>query len=56
MNQRSNLPTRKVAAGGVGGALGIVICAIIPGTESPELAAAIATLCSFALAYIVPEG
>lgn len=55
MTKRSNLPTKKVAAAGVGGAFGIVLCALIPGTESPELAAAITTLCSFGLGYLVKE-
>lgn len=52
----SKTPSRKTSAAGVGGALAVVLMAVIPGTESPELAAAIATICAFALAYVIPEG
>lgn len=55
MNPDSNTPTRKVSAAGIGGALAVVLLALIPGTESPELAAAVATICAFLLAYVVPE-
>lgn len=55
MNENSNVPTRKVAGAGLGGAIGILICAVIPGTESPEVAAAIATVCAFVVGYVVPE-
>ncbi len=55
MTKRSNVPTKKVTAAGIGGAFAIVLCAVIPGTESPELAAAIATICSFGLGYLVRE-
>lgn len=48
-------PTRKVTAAGIGGAIATIVLALIPGTESPELAAAVATVCAFALGYVVSE-
>lgn len=48
-------PTRKVAGAGIGGAIATVILALIPGTESPELAAAVATIAAFVVGYVVPE-
>lgn len=48
-------PTRKVAAAGLGGAVATIILALIPGSESPELAAAVATVAAFLLGYLVPE-
>lgn len=56
MNAQSNKPTRKVAAAGIGGAIATIVLALIPGAESPELAAAVATVCAFLLGYLVPEG
>lgn len=50
-----NKPTRKVAAAGIGGAVATIILALIPGTEDPTLAAAVATVCAFLLGYFVPE-
>lgn len=48
-------PTRKVTGAGIGGAVATVILALIPGNEDPSLAAAVATICAFLVAYVVPE-
>lgn len=48
-------PKKKVASGGVGGAIATVLIALFPDTVTPELAAAIATIASFVLAWVVPE-
>lgn len=55
MNEYSNAPTRKVSAAGIGGAIGILICWVIPGVEPPEVAAAISTVCAFGLGYFVSD-
>jgi hypothetical protein len=52
------MPTNKVTAGGIGGALASIIVwgVSLAGVEvPPEVAAAVATVVSFALAYLVPE-
>jgi putative flippase GtrA len=50
-------PVVKVAAAGGGGAVATIVIAIVQGLGgdvSPEVAAAIATVCSFAAGYITP--
>ena len=47
-------PKKKVAAGGIGGAIATLIVALT-GIEDAEVAAAIATIASFLLAYVVSE-
>lgn len=47
-------PKKKVASGGVGGAIATVLIALFPDAVTPELAAAIATIASFVLAWVVP--
>lgn len=53
------IPTRKVAAGGLAGALTTIVMAVLSRGWGVELtgdeAAAIVTLLSFATAYMVPE-
>ena len=54
----SNFPTRKVAAGGVGGSLVIVIVGILGGFGvhvDAASAAAASTLVTFAISWLVPE-
>lgn len=51
----SKKPKPKVAAGGIGGAVATIVIALFPDTVTPELAAAIATIASFVLAWVVPE-
>lgn len=48
-------PTPKVAAGGAGGALAVVVLWLIPGEEPSAVAAAVATLCSFGFAWLTSE-
>lgn len=58
-NQPTASPTRKVAAGGIGGAISIVIIYLIQalfGVELPgEVASAVTLLISFGSSYIVRE-
>jgi len=54
MNQQSLVPKRKVSAAGLGGAVSIIVVALI-GNVAPEVASAITTVCSFAAGYLVPE-
>jgi putative flippase GtrA len=59
MAESTKIPTRKVAAGGIAGAITTVIISICKdaiGYEmSPDLAAAVTTLVSFAVSYFVPN-
>lgn len=60
MNQHkpSRAPRRKVSAAGAGGAIAVIVLAVLSslGVEAtPELSAAIATLAAFALAYVVKD-
>lgn len=58
VNQTSAAPTRKVAAGSVGGAVGVILIFVLSqfGVEVPaEVAAAISTVLGFAMSYLVPE-
>ena len=56
----TSAPTRKVAAGGLGGAVSVIVIAIIRYTLhtdiDPILASAITTVVSFGVAYFVPPG
>jgi hypothetical protein len=51
-------PTQKVAAGGLGGAVSVIVIAILQHYAKldidPTLASAITTIVSFLVAYIVP--
>lgn len=53
------LPTRKVAVGGLAGALTTIVISIAKDgfgyIMSPDLAAAVTTLISFAVSYAVPD-
>jgi hypothetical protein len=54
----NNFPTRKVAAGGVGGALVIVLVGILGGFHihiDAASASAATTLVTFAISWLVPE-
>ena len=58
---KSNLPTQKVAAGALAGAIVTLFVflleALSPGLDLPEgVAAALTTLATFALSYVVPPG
>lgn len=48
-------PTSKVTAAGLGGALAVLLCAVIPGEESPEVAAALATVVAFVCGWLMPD-
>jgi hypothetical protein len=51
-------PTQKVAAGGIGGAVSVIVIALLQHyanlTIDPTLASAITTVVSFLVGYIVP--
>lgn len=53
------IPTRKVAAGGIAGAITTVIISICKDgfgyVMSPDLASAVTTIVGFVAAYLVPE-
>ena len=49
-------PTRKVTAATLGAALSVIVLAILPGREDPELAGAIVTLSAFVAGWLVREG
>jgi putative flippase GtrA len=58
VNQPTTKPTRKVAVGGVTGAVtGIIVWAVgLAGIEIPaEVAVYISTILSFAASYFVPD-
>lgn len=59
VNQPTAAPTRKVAAGGVGGALSIVVIYAfqgLTGVQLPaEVSSAVTLLVTFATSYIVRE-
>lgn len=59
VNQPTAKPTRKVAAGGIGGALSIILTYLVQAifnVELPaEVASAVTLLVSFASSYIVKE-
>lgn len=59
MAEKTLVPTRKVVAGGLAGALTTLIVAVIEGLGgievSPDVAAALTTVLSFIVAYAVPE-
>lgn len=58
INQTSMAPTTKVAAGGVAGALTILvvwILGLLHVTVPPEVASALTVVISFATSYIVRE-
>ncbi len=51
-------PTRKVATGGIAGALGIIgvwVAGLFGLEVPPEVAAAAVTVLAFAASYIIPE-
>jgi hypothetical protein len=54
----SAIPTQKVTAGGLGGAISVIIIAVfqhfLKWNIDPTLASAITTVVSFGVAYIVP--
>jgi hypothetical protein len=54
----SAAPTQKVAAGGIGGAVSVIVIAVLQHYANlsidPTLASAITTVVSFAVGYIVP--
>lgn len=52
---RSAAPTRKVTAASLGAALAVIVLAIIPGKEDPELAGAVTVAATFVCGWIVPE-
>lgn len=58
-NQVSSAPTNKVAAGGIGGSISVVLLYLIETvfdiTIPAEVAASAATVISFATAYLVKE-
>lgn len=50
-----NTPTPKVAAAGLGGAIATIVVVVLEASGvdvSPELAASIATVCSFGAGYL----
>lgn len=58
MDSQGKMPSKKVASGGLAGGLSILLVWALNelGMEVPaEVAAAIATLVSFAVGYFVPE-
>jgi hypothetical protein len=61
--QPTNMPTRKVAAGGIAGAVVAILLYVLQLTLKeklppipPEVAAALTTIVAGAIAYIVPHG
>ena len=57
-NQPTSTPTQKVAAGGIGGALSIVLIYVVGllGLDMPpEVASAVTAIVSFLAGYIVKE-
>lgn len=60
MRSRTSLPTRKVSASGLGGAISLILLWALgeyAGMDfPPEVASAVTTVISFALAYLVPPG
>lgn len=58
-DQVSSAPTNKVAAGGIGGSISVVLLWVFTQFVTveipPEIAAAIATIISFASGYLVRE-
>ncbi len=59
MAEPTFVPTRKVAAGGIAGAITTVIISVCKDAfayeMSPDLAAAITTLVSFAVSWCIPN-
>ena len=52
------LPQRKVAAGGLGGAVAVIVCAVLQGLRvavDATLAVSITVVVTFLISYLVPE-
>lgn len=58
MNQPNNVPTHKVAAAGIGGAVATIVVAILNAygvSLDPSVVAAIVTLAAFGAGYLKTE-